>query len=212
MFTGLVEGLAVVESVTPEGPGVRLMLRPPPLGSLGPSDAVRLGDSIACNGCCLTVVDLAEGLWSFEAGEETLSRTNLGRLASGDGVNVERSLPATGRLGGHFVLGHVDTVGRVQGIEPDGQWVLMTFAVANENAGHLIDKGSITVDGISLTVCEPQSGGEETAFSVAVIPHTRDVTTLGRRQVGDAVNLEFDVLGKYVARMLAVSGAAAPRP
>ena len=206
MFTGLVEGRAAVAVLTPDGPGVRLELDPPPLESLGPRDEVNLGDSIACNGCCLTVVSLDGGRWAFEAGEETLSRTNLGRLAVGDAVNVERSLPATGRLGGHFVLGHVDTVGRVVSVEPDGEWTRIAFAVPDSYAGLLIDKGSAAIDGISLTVCEPVSDAGEALFSVALIPHTLAETTLGDRRPGDAVNLEFDVLGKYVSKMMAAGG------
>ena len=205
MFTGLVEGQARVVSMEADGPGVRLVLAPPPLPPLGPGDELAVGDSVACNGCCLTVVALEGGHLAFEAGEETLSRTNLGRLRAGDPVNVERSLPATGRLGGHFVLGHVDCVGRVEAIRPDGEWVHMTFSAPAEHDRLLIEKGSCTVDGISLTVFDIAADAGRVRFTVALIPHTLGVTTLGVREIGDAVNLEFDVLGKYVAKAAVAS-------
>ena len=201
MFTGLVEGQATVTDIVPDGPGVRLLLDTPPLPPLGPGDTLKIGDSLAVNGCCLTVVTVDGSRLAFEAGEETLSRTNLGRLTTGDRVNVERSLPATGRLGGHFVLGHIDCVGEVAAIEPDGEWTRMTFAAPSSRSTLLIEKGSCTIDGISLTVFDIREDAPRTLFSVAVIPHTLEVTTLGQRSVGDAINLEFDVLGKYVAKL-----------
>ncbi|MFN0196158.1 MAG: riboflavin synthase [Planctomycetaceae bacterium] len=219
MFTGLVEGLGVVTQLVPEAAGLRVTIAPP-AEMLSAADPCRLGDSIALNGCCLTVVDLSprprpggegqgEGAsasiesqlaeaWTFQAGEETLSKTNLGRLKLGDAVNLERSLPATGRLGGHFVLGHVDGVGTVDRIDQNGEWVTMTFRVPKSLGDLMVSKGSVAVDGVSLTlvVVEPER------FSVALIPHTLAVTTLGRRAVGDAVNIETDVLGKYVRKFV----------
>ena len=201
MFTGLVEGQAVVSALTADGPNIRLGLTPPPLEGRSPADVPAIGDSISINGCCLTIVSLTEGDgddWAFEAGEETLSRTNLGRLALGDRVNIERSLAADARLGGHFVTGHVDCLGTVAKIDRDGKWVRMAFTLPPGTTRGLVEKGSVAIDGISLTVCEVTDGG----FDVALIPHTLEVTTLGARGVGDAVNIETDLLGKYVAKMV----------
>lgn len=136
--------------------------------------------------------------WTFQAGEETLSKTNLGQLQLGDAVNLERSLPANGRLGGHFVLGHVDGVGTVDSIDQSGDWVTMWFRVPASLGELMVSKGSVAVDGVSLTLVNV----EPNRFSVALIPHTLAVTTLGQRQVGDAVNLETDVLGKYVKKFV----------
>lgn len=203
MFTGLVEGQATVSAIEPDGPGVRLFLSPPAdLTSLGANDFVRVGDSIATNGCCLTVISLDDGHWLFEAGEETLSRTNIGRLEAGDRVNFERSLPASARLGGHFVQGHVDCIGIVDAIEQDGEWTKMLFRVPARYGRQLVEKGSVAVDGISLTVVDVADSADSTRFSVALIPHTLELTTLGVRNVGDAVNIETDILGKYAERFL----------
>jgi riboflavin synthase len=208
MFTGLVEGLGTVRSMVPEVAGIRLEIAPPELSSLGPQGICQIGDSIAINGCCLTVIALENGLWAFQAGEETLSKTNLGRLQSGDVVNLERSLPVTARLGGHFVQGHVDGVGTVDSIGRDGDWVTMWFRVPAALALQMVPKGSVAVDGVSLTLVNV----ENDRFSIALIPHTLEVTTLGRRAVGDPVNLETDILGKYVQKLLgSVSGIVKPQ-
>ena len=151
----------------------------------------QIGDSIAVNGCCLTVVALAEGWWSADVVDETLSRTTLGSLRAGDRVNLERPLRATDRLGGHVVQGHVDATGEVR---RGGAWL----TVSVPDTRYLAEKGSVAVDGVSLTVAELVPEG----FSVAVIPHTAAVTTLGRLQPGDRVNVEFDILAKYVERLL----------
>ena len=158
----------------------------------------KLGDSIAINGCCLTVVDLQDGTWSFQAGPETLAKTTLGRLQTGHRVNLERSLPANGRLGGHFVQGHVDGVGRVATIDSDGEWITMWFSVPTPLTRQMVSKGSVAVDGVSLTLVDV----EPDRFSVALIPHTLEVTTLGRKQAGDGVNIETDIIGKYMEKML----------
>lgn len=195
MFTGLVEGRGTVVSVEPDGSAVRLVLRvPDPLAA----DGCRLGDSLAINGCCLTVVDAQGAEWAFQAGAETLSRTNLGRLQPGDSVNLERSLPVDGRIGGHFVQGHVDGLGTVEQIDRDGDWVTMWFAVPDELAAFLVPKGSVAVDGVSLTLVDV----ERSRFSVTLIPHTLQATTLGVRRQGEAVNIETDILGKYVQKFL----------
>ena len=159
---------------------------------------MRLGDSIALNGCCLTVVAIDGATWSFQAGSETLSRTNLGVLQVGDVVNVERSLQVGARLGGHFVQGHIDALGHVEAIDREGEWVFMTFQVPSALSRQMVEKGSITVDGVSLTLVKVTA----TTFQIALIPHTLEVTTLGQRSIGDAVNIETDILGKYIEKML----------
>jgi riboflavin synthase len=197
MFTGLVEGLGIVRRSDASGSGRRLVIAPPPeLLTGGPP---QLGDSIAINGCCLTIVDMAGGEWSFDVGEESLNRTNLGSITVGDAVNLERALAVGSRLGGHFVQGHVDGRGSVLSILPDGEWITMRFALPTNLSRYLVEKGSIAVDGISLTVVEALND----QFSVMLIPHTLSATTLGRRKVGDVVNLEVDMLAKYVERLLA---------
>lgn len=195
MFTGLVEGLGALIQVAPDGPGVRLVIAPPADLLSG----CALGDSVAINGCCLTVIGLAPTTWEFQAGPETLSRTNLGELVPGGKLNLERSLPAMGRLGGHFVQGHVDGLGHVDEVTHDGDWVTMWFRVPPELARQMVSKGSVAVDGVSLTLVEV----ERERFSVALIPHTLGATTLGLRRPGDAVNIETDLLAKYVQKLLA---------
>lgn len=196
MFTGLVEGIGIIRAVETAAGEVRLTIEAPT--GMVEGDSCRLGDSVAINGCCLTAVEVDGSRWSFQAGAETLSKTNLGRLKVGDRVNLERAMPATGRFGGHVVQGHVDGVGSVRNIERNGEWVDMTFDLPSQLARQLVPKGSITVDGISLTVVNANNE----SFSVALIPHTLSETTLGQRNVGDVVNIETDILGKYVARYL----------
>jgi riboflavin synthase len=193
MFTGLVEGQGLVKSLVPEGEAIRLDIELP-----ADFAGLAIGDSVAINGCCLTVIELADLVAAFQAGAETLSKTNLGRVRVGHRVNLERSLRADGRFGGHIVQGHVDGVGEVLEIARDGEWVTMWFRIPTHLAKYLVPKGSVTVDGISLTVVN----AEPDKFSVALIPHTLDVTTLGVRTVGDVVNIETDILGKYVERLL----------
>lgn len=199
MFTGLIEGMGRVVSVEPETAGLRIIVAPPApmLSSLG-SDCCKIGDSVAINGCCLTVIEIKHDNWAFQAGTETLSKTNLGQLHAGDLVNLERSLPVNGRLGGHFVQGHVDGVGQVDAIDREGEWVVMWFRVSETLLELMVPKGSVAVDGISLTLVNVQRH----RFSIALIPHTLEVTTLGGRAVGDCVNIETDILGKYVQKLL----------
>ncbi len=194
MFTGLVEEVGTVRSVTPVGDGARVEI-----GAALVLTDVEMGASIAVNGCCLTVVDWGDGWWAADAVPETLSRTNLGALGPGDPVNLERPLPANGRYGGHVVQGHVDGTGAVQRIEQldDGSY-LFTFSLPAELGVYVVEKGSIAVDGISLTVADVTP----TTFSIAIIPHTHAVTAMGRRRVGDTVNVEADVLAKYVERLV----------
>jgi riboflavin synthase len=191
MFTGLVEAQGEVTTVAPQPVGVRIGIAAPFAGE------VAIGDSVALNGCCLTVVAKTEKSLEFEAGPETLRCTNLGELAPGARLNLERALPAAGRLGGHLVQGHVDGVAVVAAREKQGEWETIRFA-APELTPLLAPKGSVAVDGVSLTV----AGVDDEQFSVALIPHTLAVTTLGARAVGDRVNVETDILGKYVWKFL----------
>ncbi len=201
MFTGLVEGMGQVVSIVNEGAGVRLTINPP-AAMVSRDDPVRLGDSIAINGCCLTVIDIMAGTgWSFQAGSETLAKTSLGSLVLGNNVNLERSMRADQRIGGHFVQGHIDGVGTVSRIETEGDWVFMSFQVPASLAELTVMKGSIAVDGVSLTL----AGVGPNEFRIALIPHTLAVTTLGQRKPGDTVNIETDILGKYVQKLLAGS-------
>ncbi len=196
MFTGLVEGLATVRSLTPEEIALTLVIEAP--AELPERDTVQIGDSVAINGCCLTVVAIEGALWSFQAGSETLSRTNLGHLQVGHRVNIERALQVGARLGGHFVQGHIDGLARVDQIEREGEWTHMTFRVDPHLTRAMVEKGSVTVDGVSLTIVAV----DEATFRVALIPHTLQATTLGQRGIGDAVNIETDILGKYIQKLL----------
>ena len=194
MFTGLVEEVGTIRSVARVGEGARVTIAASTV--LGD---VEMGASIAVNGCCLTVVEWGDDWWAADAVPETMDRTNLGGLAPGDPVNLERPLAANGRYGGHVVQGHVDGRGEVQSIEEldDGSW-RFTFTLPSELANYVVEKGSIAVDGISLTVAAVTLS----TFSIAIIPHTFAVTAMGQRNVGDTVNLEADVLAKYVERLV----------
>ncbi len=194
MFTGLVEEIGDVADLVPDGDGIRLRIR----ASTVTTD-IEMGASIAINGVCLTAVDFDDASLTVHAVPETMERTNLGTLASGSPVNLERSVRASDRLGGHIVQGHVDattTITRIDSYDDDS-W-RYHFALGADLAPYVVEKGSITVDGISLTIASLS----EDEFSIAVIPHTAEVTTLGKRSVGDTVNIEVDVLAKYVERQL----------
>jgi riboflavin synthase len=193
MFTGLVEELGSVQAVKAATPGLRLMIKSAVVGK----DAA-VGDSIAINGCCLTVVKKEKGLLTFDAGEETLNRTNFDRLEKGSRVNLERSLQVGTRLGGHYVTGHIDTTGTLIKRRDDGEWSSLTFRVPARTARQMAAKGSVAVDGVSLTLV----GVDGDRFNVAIIPHTLKNTTLGSMVVGDVVNIETDLLAKYVERQL----------
>lgn len=194
MFTGIVRELGRVEAVDDGEGGVRLRV-------LAPDAArqVRLGDSVAVNGVCLTVTGIDGDVLGFDAVPETLARTTLGRLRPGEELNVEPALRAGEPLGGHLVQGHVDGVGRIAAMHPEGDGVRMEVEAAPELVRYCVEKGSVCVEGVSLTVAALTEGG----FEVALVPHTLAVTTLGRLSPGDEVNLEVDVLAKYVERLLA---------
>ena len=199
MFTGLVEALGTVAELTPAGAGTRLVLREP-----GLAPKLTLGESVCVNGACLTVVARDAETFAFEAGPETLRRTELGSLRPGDRVNLERSLRLSDRLGGHLVTGHVDGLGRIESRQTQGEWVTAWFFCPEALAAQLVSKGSVAVDGVSLTVVDVRRDG----FSVALIPHTLSVTTLGFKPVGAPVNLETDLLAKYVWKCLSLNQEA----
>ena len=198
MFTGLIEALGVVRELTADGAGRLLVIEAPAFAA-----ELALGESVAVNGCCLTVVARDAATCRFQAGPETLRRTNLGELRPGDRVNLERSLRVGDRLGGHIVQGHIDGVGRIDRILSDGEWVMMGFACPTELSAQMVSKGSVAVDGVSLTLVDVGEG----RFGVALIPHTLANTTLGFKRPGDAVNLETDLLAKYVQKCLAAQKA-----
>jgi riboflavin synthase len=202
MFTGIVEELGSVRSVTANEGGARFVFE-----SEIVLDDIELGASIAVNGCCLTVTAHDETTWSADAVIETLARTNLGGLAAGDGVNLERPVRLADRLGGHMVQGHVDATGTVRSREPqpDGS-ELITIDAPDDVLRYVVHKGSITVDGVSLTVARRADDG----FAVALIPHTLAVTTLGARAPGDRVNLEADLIAKYIERLMLSREEATP--
>lgn len=206
MFTGLVEEKGVVTAIEPLGDSVRLSVR----GPVVTADATH-GASISVNGCCLTVMALSsqEGdgdVFSADVMAESLDRTSLGGLEVGDEVNLERAVQAGARLGGHIVQGHVDGTGALVDRTPSEHWDVLRFSLPTELARYLVPKGSITVQGVSLTVVEVVDAPGDAAnawFSVSLIPTTLADTTLGTLAPGDAVNLEVDVLAKYVERLLA---------
>ncbi|MEV4497984.1 riboflavin synthase [Micromonospora arborensis] len=194
MFTGIVEELGEIVRVTPTaGDSALVAVR----GPLVTSDA-RHGDSIAVNGVCLTVVEVADGTFTADVMGETLRRSALGALRPGDPVNLERAAALGSRLGGHLVQGHVDGVGELISREPAEQWETVRFRLPTALSRYVVEKGSITIDGVSLTVAEV--GADQ--FAVGLIPTTLKLTTLGAKAAGDPVNLEVDVLAKYVERLL----------
>jgi len=197
MFTGIVEETGIVESVKPTGKAIELTVRPR-LCAKG----LKVGDSLAVNGCCLTVVKIVRRGTArsvrFDLLQETWQRTNLQFVQPGSHVNLERSLRADSRLGGHFVTGHIDGVGRIRRWERSGQDWVLDIDAPPEVLRYVVFKGSIAMDGISLTVAKLLKGG----FRIWIIPHTWEVTALHERQAGDAINLEADLVGKYVEQML----------
>ena len=193
MFSGIVEALGRVVGVISEPPGCRLIIEEATI-----ADTIKVADSVSVNGCCLTVVEKQGNTFAFQAGPETLARTNLGQLVSDSPVNLERSLALGDRLGGHFVSGHIDGQAELVRIDNHGDWQDHYFSVSLELAAQMASKGSVAVDGVSLTLVQC----ERDMFSVALIPYTLRVTTLGQRNIGDKVNIETDILAKYVQRLI----------
>jgi riboflavin synthase len=193
MFTGIVETTGRLARIEPRGGDVRLVID---AGNLGLDD-VAIGDSIAVSGVCLTAIGIDGNAFAVDVSTETLSRTSLGALGVGARVNLEKALRLSDRLGGHLVSGHVDGLGRVVAIEPDARSQRWTFELPPELARYAAPKGSIAIDGVSLTVNEVDGA----RFGVNLIPHTIDVTTLGDRRAGDAVNIEVDMIMRYVERL-----------
>lgn len=192
MFTGIIQTVGTVAKLD----GAKLVVQ---ADTAAWDDPMKLGESISINGCCLTLAQMAEG-FCFQLSEETMARTTLGGLQPGDMVNVERAMRPSDRFGGHIVLGHVDAVGELLGINEQGEAHVFRFEAPQGYGKYLVDKGSITIDGISLTAVRPFAG----AFDVWVIPHTYEHTNLSARKSGDKVNLEFDVIAKHVERLVGV--------
>ncbi len=193
MFTGIIEELGTIEAVEDQGDAIRLTVK----AGLVLEDA-GLGDSISVNGCCLTVSAMTADTWTADVMQETLDKTSLYGVRPGDRVNLERAVTAEKRLGGHIVQGHVDGVGQVVSRTPSEHWEVVEVEMPGEMAKYLVDKGSITVDGVSLTVVE----ASDDRFTVSLIPETLARTTLGFREPGDRVNLEVDVIAKHVEKLV----------
>jgi riboflavin synthase len=194
MFSGIVQAVGKIAALQPRGGDVRLVVDAADLGV----ESVALGDSISVSGCCLTVVEIDAPRLAFDVSNETLACTSLGALPVGAGVNLEKALRLADRLDGHLVSGHVDGVGRVIAIEPDARSQRWTFEVPAELAKYIAGKGSVCIDGTSLTVNETDGA----RFGVNLIPHTIAVTTFKDKRVGDAVNIEVDLIARYVERLL----------
>jgi riboflavin synthase len=201
MFTGIVEEIGVVQSVEKTLAGTRLTIMAAKV--LGD---VTIGGSISVNGACLTVVARTDGTFSVDVTPETVAVTTLGTLAAGAAVNLERAMRLNERLGGHLVAGHVDGIGTIRERRQDGNAIVLTIEAPKEVLRYCVHKGSIAADGISMTINQVT----DTTFSLAVIPHTAKDTTLGLKRVGDALNLETDLIGKYVERLLQERGQGAP--
>jgi riboflavin synthase len=198
VFTGIIRELGRVESVNGESTGIRLRVVAPVTAS-----STAAGDSVAVNGVCLTAVEVEGGVLAFDAVPETLRRSSLSRLAEGGSVNIEPAVRAGEPLGGHIVQGHVDGVGRVLRLEPEGEGARLTVEAPPELLRYVVDKGSLTVEGVSLTIAALAAD----SFEIALVPHTLQVTTLGSLAPDDEVNLEVDVLAKYVERLLEARNA-----
>jgi riboflavin synthase len=187
MFTGIVEEVGIIKYASE-----KLIVEAKKV-----LEDMKVGDSIAVNGVCLTVILLDRGCFSVELMPETARRTNLGKLRYGDKVNLERAVPVGGRFGGHFVQGHVDDIGKVVSVRRENQAIVMKIAFPERLMPYIVDKGFIAVDGVSLTVIDPG----DTSFSVSLVGYTLEHTILGQKRSGDAVNLEVDIMGKYVERL-----------
>ena len=202
MFTGLIEEKGKVVQVQPSSGGLRLTVEAPVV-----SGDVKLGDSVAVNGACLTAVEINPPMLKFDVVRETAGRSTLGNLRPGDAVNLERPLRAGDRLGGHMVLGHVDGIGTIREIRKSGGETVFRFEAPPEIMQYIVEKGSIAINGISLTIADLGPNW----FTVAAIPHTLQATTLGEASVGSAVNLETDIIGKYVYKFMGKSAGSDQR-
>ncbi|MCK5138291.1 MAG: riboflavin synthase [Thermodesulfovibrionia bacterium] len=196
MFTGLIEGVGTVSSLKGVKGGLKISVRP------HIDMELRVGDSLAVNGVCLTVVTIGREI-VFEVSPETIRSTNLGELKTNDRLNLERPLKLTDRLGGHIVTGHVDGIGIITDKKKEGEYTLHTFEVSREILNYVVKKGSIAVDGISLTV----TGLNNSSFSVAIIPHTLHATNIGDKGIGSRVNIEVDIIGKYVEKFMTMQNS-----
>lgn len=202
MFTGLIEDVGRVVKLERRGSSASLTV-----ATALPRDGFRLGDSVAVNGVCLTVVTMKGDSLSFDVSPETLDASSLGRLAPGAEVNLERAMRLSDRLGGHIVTGHIDSMATVAGRREESGNIIFDFQLHGESARFLLPKGSVAIDGISLTVNSVTSSG----FSVNIIPHTAAMTTLRLRRSGDTVNIETDIIGKYVERLLGCGDGSSPK-
>lgn len=193
MFTGIIEGLGKITGIRPAGEGKRLALN-----ADFPLEDSKIGDSIAVNGACLTAVTISKSRFEVDVSPETLDKTTLKNIKINDRVNIERALRLSDRLDGHLVSGHIDGIARITHKNRHGNAIVVGFSVGQSLARYMIAKGSVAIDGISLTInsCDQQS------FEVSIIPHTADITTIGIKTVGDTVNIETDMLGKYVEKFL----------
>jgi riboflavin synthase len=194
MFTGLVQSVGTIADIAPDGQGGQRLRIADAMAA-----SVALGESIAVNGCCLTVVSQDRDTMSFDLGPETLARTTFGSLASGSRVNLERAVAVGERFGGHFVTGHIDAVGTIAAVELNGDWKTLRIEIPGAYDELLIEKGSIAVDGVSLTLATVEPG----RVSIMIIPHTQSATTLGEKRQGDPVNLELDLIAKHVKKLFA---------
>lgn len=193
MFTGIIEEIGTVKGVKRGNRSVVLEVQAKKV-----LEDLKVGDSIATNGVCLTVTSFTGSVFCADVMPETMQRSNLGELRAGDRVNLERALTLNGRLGGHIVSGHIDGTGKIVGREKDENAIWISVATSGELLRYIVDKGSITIDGISLTVVSVNDAG----FTVSIIPHTQDETTLVKKKIGDTVNLENDVIAKYVEKLM----------
>lgn len=194
MFTGLVQSVGTIAEIAPDGQGGQRLRIADAMAS-----SVSLGESIAVNGCCLTVVLSDRQTMSFGVGPETLARTTFSTLGPGSRVNLERAVAVGERFGGHFVTGHIDTVGTIAAVESNGEWMTLRIDIPAAYDDLLIEKGSIAVEGVSLTLATVEPG----RISIMIIPHTRSATTLGAKREGDPVNLELDLIAKHVKKLFA---------